>query len=1239
MNLQVIKILIPCLLLMAAPYVFSQNTNNGEIKTSCTNVDKKRWLVRKGVMTKDLCLSTNEDTLKVNIVGELFKLGSESYDLMKFTAESGICPPRVDDKSKVTGTEKKEKTNLYSRFAFFRSFLKKLHAELVKRNSKKPVSERLSPEELKFNISSTGYADGVRNLRTVFDKEIMEALSNTQSEDFKELSKYLTQEKVNNYNQLQAEFPESKIGFPLTPEDYKKIACHPHLSNSNEVYFGKIPIFIYKNFLTPLRNVRLANARASTLVNAIFNTEELALYSANEIKTRDKYPLKADIKIANDPRINNGLPICYGYCEGFRGAKVDIKIPTLKEVAKLEKKETTQFPIAFNSPSSQKQIDFNQYAIRDFFDEVTSSALKDDDGTGFKDFLAKLTKNNPKITLKNDGADKHFHLQFPLHYSKGVEEKFIPDFSILQNSENPFKENSTALRKVNSKVFDYLSKNYKKENALNYSEQDRKFITKFLAKRLNTSEEKIKEQPHLLNWAIILYWSRFGTAKVENGKLNISQPSDRNYIDSLYSAELNAPSDQQLFHIFLQAIKDQSLFFDQFNKELKTYTSNHGKNSILGSVLQGLLSDSSTTRLQRISPIYRKYINKEVKYNANYKDMVTELITRYYSNRSVLMYTKSNDTKLIKPEKPISVLTYVNMKMEDSRSVSDERFLLNPENYLTPNSLKIFNLILNDPQIKASIFVPTKLKNGYSIIAAARLIWSASKIMQYHASNIGQKCTKQIKRVSSYQSNDTGNYYADNSRINCTFYKDISNANTVDSMVKVIESAYNNPPVSRMTLSSSRYVSKKEDEMVYIYSSFSDSITVKPVYPLVKKFYATYLLNLKKEIEKVAGRIEVSGSDIIARAIRIDELKKKLTEKETVSSIQGGNDSTIFSFLDYNKPYSKHYSNFYSDSSKFIALPMNSPVEIDAIYYTPDTINTGEAGMKGFYHNACKTGVMFKMNELTKSFSYQSRLKVRSSYYSSSVDDNPVEKAIADFDKTYNLGFGKALSEDDYFNIIRLKHPTAYLLKNCPNKCGCLEDLKSGKKTLKEIINTNLVRNGLTKAIMNFSEGYNWETLPNNKKRPVKKFMLKDLIGKNIMPEESGNYCVITPLVPQTHYVGVGSAEESEFKPAETKNDNIAPQPCPIISVLSQFKDVPGYTDIAKQDEVIRFCKNISDNYPFDSESTCLTKKNNDICSFLDKATRSKFPTLCGGSLYGEALWKKMQSKQPEDGPALCNAL
>lgn len=1237
MKLQPINISILCLLFVAS-LISNVQAQDAE-KTSCTNVDKKRWLVRKGVMTKDLCLSTKGDNLKVNIVGELFKLGSEYYDARKYTTEGTICPPKTDKPLKNPTPEMSWGTytkKTQSKFSLFRKFLIKLHSELTVRNNKKKKSNpsaALTPEELKFDITSTGYADGVRNLRTVLDKEILHILGKAESEDYKEIYKYVTQEKVNAYNtMLGSAGAQHKISFPISPEDYRKIACHPDLGTTSGAVYAKVPKYIFKNFLTPMRNVVLAKNRASTLVNGIFTKDQLKVYSKNKVIERGKYALQSKIKIANNPKIQNGGKACYGYCEGHRGAKLDIKIPTLKEVVKIEKKETIAFPIAFNTPSSAKQITFNKMAIKQFFNDVTKSALKDDKGTGFKSFLNKISEQNPTITIDNK---KHsFDMEFPITKLGKIEERFIPDFTQITTTENPFKASSTNQKKINKALFTYLSRNYKKGDVLKYTNQDRKFITKYLAQRFKTSEAKIKAQKDLLNWAIIFYWSRFGTSVVKDRKLSVNETADktRPYIDSEYSADLNTPADQKLIKLYTLALKHQTLFFNNFHKEVSTLAGMHSRSNILGKLLKEITSSNTNeTKRKGLAPLYKRYVDSQYKgYGKTLQSMASAIIQRYYPKKTIIMYTKKNDRTIIRPKTPMSILAYVNLILDNPALGSSDRFIINPAEVLSPENLKVFNFVFKDPSFQSNIFKETTFKSGSITIAALNYLWSAASITRIHANASKESCkTRIFYRSKSSYSKDIGNYTSSSKYAKCTFLRDIVAANDVKSMEKVLDKAYAQPPTNSVMFSSSNYYNKPAYNAVYFYSPISSNSSYKAYYNIMKKYYAQYMLNLKKTIEASHGKMVMTSSEVIVTSTYIDKIDKVLTTKQTAASVQGGNDSTVFSFLDYDSAYSAHYKGAYTDTSKFLALPMNSPVDIDSIYYTPASITSGEDGMKGFYHNACRTGVMFQMKVGQTKFKYQSRLKVRSSYYSSSSGADGKSVVMKAFDDTYKIGFDSTLSKYDYFNIIRLKHPTAYLLNDCPNKCGCLAELKSGK-SLKTIINEKLVRyksdKGTRPAIMNFSQGYTWETTKNKKARPIKRFMLKTLIGKNISADESKKYCVVTPLVPQTHYVGSGSAKETAFKPPATKNDNIIPQPCPVISVLAKNFPTDYVKDVDKQDEIIRFCKNVSDNFPFDSENECLGKKNNNACSYLDKATRDKFPSLCG-SKYGTGLWSEIASK------------
>jgi hypothetical protein len=283
-------------------------------------------------------------------------------------------------------------------------------------------------------------------------------------------------------------------------------------------------------------------------------------------------------------------------------------------------------------------------------------------------------------------------------------------------------------------------------------------------------------------------------------------------------------------------------------------------------------------------------------------------------------------------------------------------------------------------------------------------------------------------------------------------------------------------------------------------------------------------------------------------------------------SVNGAQVSTIFSFANYkdamasilNKINDKKSSELddgwvkWTGSHRYKKIYKRVPKNLKYIYFKPKRIQGAEMDVggdfvSGWMHTACKTGTVFPYDEdRTSAFHYQTRYRSQRNY----------NKALSSYYRDYPSNDKYRHPYDDTFfipnhpgaklplhNMIALKRPTSFLIKECP-ACGCL---KKGFKNGDEL--NNLIK---TKGIeLNFTDGYYWvhfnetgdddfsayaekrfdvNTSVADDREIASQYYSKKAVKdpKISVPNNSETYCLYSPLVPQSHEVGSGVARDKD---------------------------------------------------------------------------------------------------------------
>lgn len=282
-----------------------------------------------------------------------------------------------------------------------------------------------------------------------------------------------------------------------------------------------------------------------------------------------------------------------------------------------------------------------------------------------------------------------------------------------------------------------------------------------------------------------------------------------------------------------------------------------------------------------------------------------------------------------------------------------------------------------------------------------------------------------------------------------------------------------------------------------------------------------------------------------------EELAQVLNSGPT-PSINGAQVSTIFSFANYSDAMADILNSIHGHPSKFNwaakkrykRIYKRVPENLKYLYFTPKNITGAEleknsSGVSGWMHTACKTGTVFPyIPNSTTEFHYQTRYRSQrnfntdlNSYYS---DYPSAQKYRHPYDDTFLIPTDKN-TKLPFHTLINLKRPNSYLIPNC-NKCGCLKKKFENGDALDTLLKTA--------KRFDFTSGYKWIDFNSpapfaekrfdvnnslNDQREIAEKVYASSTDKSIsVPSNSGDYCLYSPLVPQSHEVGTGSSSNKD---------------------------------------------------------------------------------------------------------------
>ncbi len=393
--------------------------------------------------------------------------------------------------------------------------------------------------------------------------------------------------------------------------------------------------------------------------------------------------------------------------------------------------------------------------------------------------------------------------------------------------------------------------------------------------------------------------------------------------------------------------------------------------------------------------------------------------------------------------------------------------------------------------------------------------------------------------------------------------------------------------------------------------------------------------------------------------VKSDLDEQNLTNHTVQVSKQGGTTSiyNVFTTRMGNLWALKQHYNTYKDLSLY---PIHGRLLVSDIFFNVKSLTTTEnsnkAEIRGFFHTACKTGVVFKNDQKNTSFTYLSRVTPRTGYENLTSADAPFDE----YDNIYSKASEVMKTNDKSMaplTMIKVKHPSVYVIPNCSG-CDCVKNDfvdKLYQETEKELSKKSMEFNldlaekfekflNEKAARLDFHSEFTYVDDPKapadaktKTKVPYKSYNSKNVLAKLKLEGEylDSNYCIFSPIIPQAHSVGTGEAQGdlSKVETAETKPaDN-----CSLIEFLNSTKDEKGefvfpdvLTDNAAIDKIATYCKEISSGLG----NLSLCNQRGQVCFGLPEEKFAPYKsTLC------QQTALEVGSKKSAEDVTFCNLL
>jgi hypothetical protein len=311
-----------------------------DVNQECSLEKKMKFLIKKGIMTKELCLHLDQDKVKLIITGDQYRLGDH---LNKATYNYSCQSKIVTDPGKVVTptpapTNQDAKTYDFKNFPQFLGQLKNM-AYQIDKNSK--VTGQV-----------TGYADGVRYTGVMFDGAVEAHLKKNNLQD---------DLKIYNDNHCL------KVSGGTPSADIMKV-------------------------LTKHRNFFLARSRAESLQKALItslNQAKSAVTFTPALGETSGVPVDQTQLATDNFDLETGKMALVGCCDARRGAAAVFTIPKLGDSIKIQNVEMNP---SFNAPEMAESVAMSKAIIMDFAKDINSMINAGTDQS-FKNLLSTVKVN------------------------------------------------------------------------------------------------------------------------------------------------------------------------------------------------------------------------------------------------------------------------------------------------------------------------------------------------------------------------------------------------------------------------------------------------------------------------------------------------------------------------------------------------------------------------------------------------------------------------------------------------------------------------------------------------------------------------------------------------------------------------------------------------------------------------------------------------------------------------------
>jgi len=1234
-------------------------------RLECSPATIEKYLIKKGVMTRNLCINPNEDKLDVQFKGSLFKLakylGTIQDGSMTGTYVGG-------DKSNLQTSNKVKQGEFLNlnEPGLLANYLHNLNL----------ISQSISEDAAKFSIDAYGYADGVRYKNTDFDDIIIGNKT------------YL----FNNWSEIV----DTNLVKTLSASDITIELLNKALSISNPTPGSndhQIQIAA-----SQIRNHYLAYARAKNIRDAFITR---ANESASIIPGITTDGVESNIHAHNSKYIDKYHDWAGGYCSPRRGALFKIGGNVVKQLQKTPSvvyEEETEIHPLFTTPTTKLMQVMNTHAvitaikdIQDFINNESEGNFPAGDKKKESIIFMKKTLETlfPHKTTENDSQEnseslstieqvqdesiedahklfeiidednvrlmisrnldskdgileKSLHILFApstkhaLEYLKDHSSEDVlckpPTKSILENYNTQGFDRFNSLNhilKANIECYITFYKKFMnhyigKANEIRSDESFEtidKFFIKFIQHKYGIEKEKLVEFHPLIFWLKKIVFKNI--KEVIPGNKIVLVTKDK--IDSAPRAKLDIDSKLSKLDTSMPIYLPSYEAFEQLSKLMM-----HNFGNILKSfkLYDPVINRESFKQDSAFANFPFKGKENSFLKDGYDKDKYLWLLDEY-SDEYASILAKEHYKRIVNNE-----------QIHKNSKGRTARYKVN--NSLYHATFSKISLYLKMGQPKA---------NQYDLVTGD-VSWNKLKrqIPKINFFEEGFTTSKDdpFRKGMDFQDPNLKNYYYTNS---VKFHR--KSPPLVYAVLDPNDSKYS-PQGSDEWKAAMDFMTEHyhpfhaiRKSMRIFWNSYLFSITA---HTFASSFFDEYKFKLpentfyfdlksynQNNTKIVENQFFNYDSDEYRERTKVQQNTEHVLAYQRRPTVAT---TTVMSFFDYAEAYAealnlyskgaatdlsyvhrnpinkagtaRKMSYTLSSSDRAIVSKMIKPVsnKVTKVFYSPSLISSSvrQAGREitGFYHRVCKTGVFIENDKNAKAteFYYQSRYRnVKSTYTLSKPkeDDAPYFRSFDIPNPSKKLS--SMANSFPTFNLIQLKRPTAYLIKNNCGDCSCLKSGNLTGQTLRSIMSDSQTER------IDFSRGY---TRYNKSGKDKVAGTTGPYAEKSISITAKGEYCLFSPIVPQSHDVGEGSSEDTGDEGAhETENEYMAGvYSCPMIDAL-YLTNGKAFPDVsiqeAEKSKIQQICKSNS-IFPLAEDKYydwCTSSKNN-VCDLYTDSEISK---------------------------------